>query len=144
VILVDANLLIYAVNQDLPQHKRARSWWEQTLSGTDAVGIPWVSILAFLRICTNPRIFSQPLSPESAIAYVDEWLEQPLVRLVHPGIGHWPILRNLLLQTGMAANLTTDAHIAALALEQGYSIYSADNDFRRFPGLKHINPLSVR
>ncbi len=144
MILVDANLLIYAVNQDLSQHKRAIAWWEQTLSGTTAVGIPWVSILAFLRICTNPRIFSQPLSPESAIAYVDEWLEQPLVRLIHPGLGHWPILRNLLLQTGMAANLTTDAHIAALALEQGYSIYSADNDFQRFPGLKHINPLSVR
>ncbi len=144
MILVDANLLIYAVNQDLPQHKRAVSWWEQTLSGTAMVGIPWVSILAFLRICTNPRIFSQPLSPESAITYVDEWLDQPLVRLVQPGAGHWPILRNLLLQTGMAGNLTTDAHIAALALEQGYSIYSADNDFQRFPGLKHINPLSVR
>lgn len=144
MILVDANLLIYAVNQDLPQHEQARSWWEQTLSGTTTVGIPWVSLLAFLRICTNPRIFSRPLSPESAIAYADEWLEQPPVRLVAPGAGHWTILRNLLLQTGMAANLTTDAHIAALALEQGYSVYSADNDFQRFPGLKHINPLSGR
>jgi hypothetical protein len=143
VILVDANLLIYAVNQDLPQHKLARAWWEKMLSGTSRVGIPWVSIMAFLRICTNPRIFSPPLSPEAAIAYVDEWLEQPPVKLVAPGSGHWAILRNLLLQTGMAANLTTDAHIAALALEQGYSVYSADNDFRRFPGLKHVNPLSA-
>ena len=144
MILVDANLLIYAVNQDLPQHRQARAWWEQMLSGTAQVGIPWVSIMAFLRICTNPRIFSQPLSPEAAIAYVDEWLDQPPVQLVAPGTGHWAILRNLLLQTGMAANLTTDAHIAALALEQGYSVYSADNDFQRFPGLKHINPLSVK
>ena len=143
MILVDANLLIYAVNQDMPQHNQARAWWEQVLSGTDTVGIPWVSALAFLRICTNPRIFSNPLSPEAAIAYIDEWLGQPLVQLVAPGAEHWAILRNLLLQTGMAANLTIDAHIAALALEQGYGIYSADNDFRRFPGLKHINPLSA-
>ena len=143
MILVDANLLIYAVNQDLPQHKQARAWWEQMLSGTAQVGIPWVSLMAFLRICTNPRIFSLPLSPEAAIAYIDEWLDQPPVQLVAPGAGHWAILRNLLQQTGMAANLTTDAHIAALALEQGYSVYSADNDFRRFPGLKHINPLSA-
>lgn len=144
MILVDANLLIYAVNQDLPQHKQARSWWEQVLSGTATVGIPWVSILAFLRICSSPRVFSRPLSPEAAIAYIDEWLNQPPVQLVAPGTGHWTILRNLLLQTGMAANLTTDAHIAALALEQGYGVYSADNDFQRFPGLKHVNPLSIQ
>jgi len=144
VILVDANLLIYAVNQDLPQHKLARAWWEQVLSGAVRVGIPWVSVMAFLRICTNPRMFSSPLSPEAAIAYIDEWLDQPPVQLVAAGAGHWVILRNLLLQTGMAANLTTDAHIAALALEQGYGVYSADNDFQRFPGLKHINPLSAR
>ena len=102
MILVDANLLIYAVNQDLPQHKQARVWWEQVLSGTARVGIPWVSAMAFLRICTNPRIFSPPLSPEAAIAYIDEWLDQPPVQLVVPGAGHWAILRNLLLQTGMA------------------------------------------
>ena len=144
MILVDANLLIYAVNQDLPQHVRIKAWWEATLSGSTIVGIPWVSLLAFLRICTNPRIFSRPLSPESAIAYVDEWLQQPPVRLVTPGPGHWAIMRNLLVQTGTAGNLTTDTHIAALALELGYGIYSADNDFRRFPGLKHINPLSIQ
>ena len=143
MILVDANLLIYAVNQDLPQHRQARAWWERMLSGTARIGIPWVCIMAFLRICTNPRMFSSPLSPETAIAYIDEWLDQPPVQLVAPGAGHWAILRNLLLQSGMAANLTTDAHIAALALEQGYSVYSADNDFRRFPGLKHVNPLSA-
>lgn len=92
----------------------------------------------------QPTHLLPPLTPEAAIAYIDEWLDQPLVQLVAPGAGHWAILRNLLLQTGMAANLTTDAHIAALALEQGYSVYSADNDFRRFPGLKHVNPLSVK
>lgn len=142
MILVDANLLIYAVNQDLPQHRKARDWLEAALSGSAVVGIPLVSLLAFLRICTSPRVFAQPLTPESAITYIDEWLGQPVVRLVVPGPGHWTILRNLLLQTGMSGNLTTDTHIAALALEQGYSIHSADNDFRRFPGLKHVNPLA--
>lgn len=144
MILVDANLLIYAVNEDLPQHKQARRWWEEVLSGVTAVGIPWVSVLAFLRVCTNPRVFSRPLSPEAAIAYVDEWLAQPPVRLVGPGTGHWAVLRNLLVQTGTAANLTTDAHIAALALEHGYHIYSADNDFQRFSGVTHVNPLAIR
>lgn len=144
MILVDANLLIYAVNKDLPQHKQARAWWEAVLSGAVRVGIPWVSAMAFLRICTNPRIFSPPLSPDAAIAYIDEWLDQPFVQLVAPGTGHWVILRNLLQQSGMAANLTTDAHIAALALEQGYSVYSADNDFQRFLGVKHVNPLAVK
>ena len=142
MILIDANLLIYAVNSDLPQHRQAKDWLEQVLSETTVIGIPLVSIMAFLRICTNLRVFAQPLSPETAIAYIDQWLDQSVVRLVVPGTKHWAILRNLLLHTGMSGNLTTDAHIAALALEQGYSVYSADNDFRRFPGLKHINPLT--
>lgn len=144
MILIDANLLIYAVNSDLPQHRHAKDWLEQVLSETTVVGIPLVSIMAFLRICTNLRVFAQPLSPEAAIAYIDQWLDQSIVRLVVPGAKHWAIVRNLLLHTGMSGNLTTDAHIAALALEQGYSVYSADNDFRRFPGLKHINPLTCK
>lgn len=144
MILVDANLLIYAVNSDLPQHKQAKAWWEKALSGAAVVGIPLVVLLAFLRLCTNPRVFAKPMSPESAVAYIDEWLDQPAVRLVGPGAGHWAVLRNLLVHTGMSGNLTTDAHIAALALEHGYCIYSADNDFRRFPGLKHVNPLAGR
>lgn len=142
MILVDANLLLYAVNEDIPLHREARSWWERALSGSVTIGIPWVSLLAFLRISTNGRVFPRPLSPEAAVAYVDEWLEQAPTRLVVPGPGHWPIMRNLLLQTGMGGNLTTDTHIAALALEQGYSIYSTDNDFRRFPGVRHVNPLA--
>jgi toxin-antitoxin system PIN domain toxin len=91
VILVDANLLIYAVNLDLPQHKQAKAWWEDVLSGSAIIGIPLVSLLAFLRICTNPRVFSQPLTPESAIAYMDEWLDCPGVRLVVPGAGIGPL-----------------------------------------------------
>lgn len=142
MILVDANLLIYAVNRDLPMHEQARRWLEKTLSGQVVMGIPLVAVLAFLRICTHPRVFARPLAPAAAIAYLDEWLAQPVVRLAVPGPGHWAVLRNLLGQTGMAGNLTTDAHIAAMALEQGYAVYSADNDFRRFPGVRHINPLA--
>ncbi|MDP1611567.1 MAG: type II toxin-antitoxin system VapC family toxin [Sulfuritalea sp.] len=142
MILVDANLLIYAVNKDLPQHKQARAWWEGALSGAGDVGLPWVSLMAFLRICTNPRIFDSPLSPEQATSFIDEWLDRPNVRTVAPGPTHWAILKSLIRQAGTAGNLTTDAHIAALALEHGYTICSADNDFKRFPGVTHINPLA--
>jgi hypothetical protein len=142
VILVDANLLIYAVNRDLPQHDAARTWWEVTISGSESIGIPWVSLLAFLRVCTNRRVFDTPLPPDAAIRYVDEWLRQPPVKPVSPGTVHWSILADLLTRSGMAGNLTTDAHIAALAMEHGYTVYSADNDFKRFTGVRHVNPLA--
>lgn len=141
MMLVDANLLIYAVNRDVPQHPAARAWWEAILSSNENVGIPWVVILAFVRICTNPRVFTRPLSTEAAIAYIDEWLEHPTVTAMAPGRNHWNLLRTLLAQTGTRGNLTTDAHIAALALEQGYTVYTTDDDFKRFPGVRHINPL---
>lgn len=141
MILVDANLLLYAINADLPQHPQARSWWESALSGTAAVGIPWVVILVFLRLTTSRRVFEHPLTPERALGYIDEWLAQPVAEPLRPGPHHWSILRNLLDAAGTAGNLTTDAHIAALALEHGYAVYSADNDFQRFAGIKHVNPL---
>ena len=143
MMLVDANLLIYAVNRDLPHHSASRSWLENTLSGGDPVALPWVVVLAFLRLCTSPRAFASPMSVERAIAYIDEWLALPTVGVVGPGPRHWAIFRTLLAQTGTAGNLTTDAHIATLALECGCTVYSADNDFRRFPGLRHINPLAA-
>lgn len=143
MMLVDANLLIYAVNEDAPYHREAKAWWESVLSGNKVVGIPWVVALAFMRITTNARIFPTPLSADQAITYIDEWLEHPVTKLVSPGDQHWYILRNLLLSSGMAGNLTTDAHIAALALEQGYAVYSADNDFKRFTGVRHVNPLII-
>ena len=105
------------------------------------MAIPWVVALAFLRLTTNRRFFPHPLTPASACGYLDEWLALPNVSLISPGPGHWSILRNLLAQSGTAGNLTTDAHIAALALESRATFYSADNDFKRFPGLRHINPL---
>ena len=142
MILIDANLLIYAINQDAVHHTSARRWLEQTLSSTQAVGLAWIVLLAFLRITTHPKIMARPLSSEQALAYVDSWLQQPFVYPVAPGNKHWLILRDLLHTAGTAGNLTSDAHLAALALEYGYAVYSADNDFKRFAGLQHINPLT--
>ena len=143
MILVDANLLIYAVNSDSPHHSGAKSWWETTLSGTEEVGLAWIVILAFLRITTRPGILSRPLSPEMAIAYVDEWLNQPFVSLANGTASQWQIFRNLQLEVGTAGNLTSDTMLASLALELGAAIYSADYDFRRFAGITHVNPLEA-
>jgi len=142
VILVDANLLIYAVDADSPHHARARRWLEETLSGDTRVGLPWVVILAFLRITTRSGILGRPLPADDAIAYVESWLRQPYVEAVAPGENHWPVLRSLLQASGTAGNLTADAHLAALALEHGCSIATADNDFRRFAGVTCINPVA--
>lgn len=142
MILVDANLLIYAVDRDSPHHAAARRWFEEALSGSESVGIPWISALAFVRITTHPAVMRKPLDAESAIGYVDSWLAQPFVKLVGPGEAHWPILRNLLIVSGSAGNLTSDAHLAALAIEHGARVASADNDFRRFAGVTHLNPLA--
>ena len=141
MILLDANLLIYAVNGDAPHHEAARSWFERALSSEERVGLPWVCLLAFLRLATRPGILANPLTVEQATDYVESWLKQPFVEPVAPGPGHWPIFRHLLLATGTAGNLTTDLHLAAMAIEQGAPIYSADHDFQRFAGLNHVNPL---
>lgn len=142
MILVDANLLIYAVDRDSPHHARVRPWFEELLSGTTAVGLAWVVILAFVRITTRPGILRNPLTPERAIQYVQEWLDQPYATAVSPGEQHWPVVRNLLKTTGAAGNLVADAHLAAIAIEQGAAIYSTDYDFQRFPGVEHVNPLA--
>ncbi|MCL4798020.1 MAG: type II toxin-antitoxin system VapC family toxin [Burkholderiales bacterium] len=141
MILLDANLLIYAVDADSPHHARARRWLEETLSGDTRVGLPWAVILAFLRITTRSGILRRPLPPDDAIAYVESWLGQPYVEAVAPGENHWPVLRSLLRSSGTAGNLTADAHLAAVALEHGCTIATADNDFRRFAGVACINPV---
>ncbi len=142
MILVEANLLIYAVNRDLAQHKPARACLENVFSGSGSVGLLWVSLMAFMRICTSSRTLDSPLIPEQAIGFIDEWFGRPNVRMMTPDAGHWAILKNLIRQAGTAGNLTTDAHIAELALEHGCTIFSADNDFKRFSGVTHINPLA--
>ena len=142
MIVLDANLLLYVVNRDLPQHELARAWWESVLSRNTPVGLAWGVILAFLRISTHPRVFERPLKIEKAVAYLDEWLTVHGVRPINPTPQHWDILRPLLIQNGTGGNLTSDAHLAALTIEHGGTLYSADNDFKRFSGLIHINPLA--
>lgn len=141
MILVDANVLIYAIDADSPHHASARAWLEKTLSGTTPLGLAWIVILAFLRLTTRSGILRNPLPPERAMAYVDEWLAQPYVRAVGPGEGHWTILRKLLRDSGTAGNLTSDAQLAAVALELGASVCSTDGDFERFAGVERVNPL---
>ena len=144
MILVDLNLLIYAVNSDMSPHKESRRWLEHALSGNESVGLAWVVILGFLRIATRGDVFPEPLTADRALGYVGEWLRQPCVTPIRPGDKHWEILSSLLQISGTAGNLTTDAHLAALAIENGATVYSADNDFKRFAGVKHINPLAAQ
>jgi toxin-antitoxin system PIN domain toxin len=141
MILLDANLLIYAVNSDAPHHERARTWFENAMSGAETVAFSWGVLLAFLRITTRSGILATPLTGEQAMAYVDEWLTQPVSEVIHPGTNHWGVLRNLLHTSGTLGNLTSDAHLAAIAVENGARLYSADYDLRRFAGLRHVNPL---
>lgn len=139
MILIDANLLIYAIDSDSPHHGRARPWLERVLSGTDPVALPWIVILAFVRVTTRNGIMRRPLPVAAALAYVQSWLEQPAIA---PGAHHWSILCRLLEATGTAGNLTSDAHIAALAIERGATVCSTDHDFARFAGIRHVNPLA--
>lgn len=139
--LLDVNLLIYAVNEDTPLHEPAREWLEEVLSGTEEVAFSWVVLLAFLRLSTRPPVFSKPLTPPQAFDLVEGWLAQPCARVVDPGALHVRLMRQLLAPLGSAGNLTTDAHLAALAIEHGAQLCSCDADFSRFPGLRWHNPL---
>lgn len=144
MILPDVNLLVYAVDASSPNHERARQWWDETLSSSTTVGLCWPSLLGFIRLVTNRRVFASPLSIDEAMRYVGEWIEQPNAMIVVPGPRHWSILRRMLESTGVGANLTTDAHIAALAFEQGFTVASNDADFARFEGVRLTNPLAGR
>lgn len=142
MIVVDVNLLIYAVNEDAPLHRKAKTWLEAALSGTDTVGLPWIVLLAFLRLTTRTGLFQKPLSVETAFDLVDAWLRQPPVTVLEPTAHHLRTLRDLVLPLGTGGNLTVDAHLAALAIEHGAELCSADNDFGRFGRLRWRNPLA--
>ena len=141
MILVDANILLYAEDGLHPDNERARLWWDGTLSGADPVGLCWTVLAAYVRVGTNARVFETPLSVAEAVSRVDSWLDQPCTRIVRSTGRHWEVLRALLVDVNAAANLVTDAHIAALAIEHGCRVATTDADFPRFPGLKWFNPL---
>lgn len=141
--LPDVNLLLYAIDEDSPRHRRAREWLEGVLSGTEPVAFAWAVLLGFLRISTNPAAFERPLDAEQALGYIDGWLAQPVATTIHPTDRHASLLRELLAALGTAGNLTSDAHLAALAIEHGAELCSSDVDFSRFEGLRWKDPLSA-
>jgi uncharacterized protein len=142
VILVDANLLIYATT-DGPQRERAFQWLDHTLNGDGRVALPWPSLLAFVRIVTNRQLFEIPLTMDDAFDQVDAWLRAANVWVPMPTERHQAYLRRTLQSTVGRPRLVSDAHLAALAMEHGLTLCSADADFARFPGLKWMNPLAA-
>jgi toxin-antitoxin system PIN domain toxin len=139
-MIVDANVLLYAVNRDATQHEAARTWLDRALSGGEPLGFTWVVVLAFLRISTHPNIFRNPLPTKVAFETVEAWLGQPGAMIVQPTPRHLGLLRGLLRPTGTAGNLTNDAHLAAIALEHGADVVSFDADFTRFEGPRVHKP----
>lgn len=144
MILPDVNLLVHAYDADSPRHPPARHWWEARLSEPGPIGLPWVVTLGFIRIATHPAVFRTPRTVSGACGIVRSWLERPQVMILHPGERHAGLLLSLLESLGTAGNLTTDAHLAALAIEHQAELNSTDADFARFPGLRWRNPLSER
>ena len=140
MIVPDANILIYATHRASPFHDRARDWWSNALAGHEFVGLAWVSLLTYLRISTNPKVYSRPLSMDEAVADIEAWLSAPNVHVIHPGEKHPHALRALS-PGGVDADLVNDVHLAALAWEHGGTVYSADQDFSRIPQVKWMNPL---
>lgn len=139
--LPDANVLLYAIDGTSSRHGPARRWLEERLSETETVAFAWVVLLAFVRLVTNPRVFTKPLDAADALDIVDGWLAQPCATVVHPTERHPAVLRELLAPVGTAGNLVTDAHLAALAIEHGAELCSSDSDFSRFRGLRWRDPL---
>jgi uncharacterized protein len=141
LIVVDANLLIFAYDTHSPHHEKSRSWLERAFSGPETVGLPWQAIAAFLRISTNPRL-PRARSASEAAREVEHWLEQPNVRILSPGEDHWHTLRQMMFEGQAFGPLVSDAQIAALTIENGAVLYSSDRDFARFPALRWVNPLT--
>jgi toxin-antitoxin system PIN domain toxin len=142
VKLVDLNVLLYAVNRDSTHHDVIRRWWENAINGDEPVGLAWVVLLGFLRLSTHPRVFPGPLDAGQAIDRVDAWIAHPNVKIVRETDEQWRLLKSALDETGTAGNLTTDAHLASLAIAHGATLVSCDTDFGRFAKLRWENPLS--
>lgn len=140
--LVDLNLLLYAADETSAPHEVARDWVERVFSAAETVALPWVVLLGFIRLTTKRQVMAEPFSPQEAIEIVEGWLARPNVIVAHPTDRHIGVLRDLLAPVGTGGNLTTDAHLAALAIEHGAQLCSADADFARFPGLRWHNPLA--
>lgn len=143
MILIDANLLLYAANHAAPEHPRARAWLDERLNGTARVGLPWPSLLAFVRLASNPVVVRHAVTPGEAWRQVARWIGCAPVWIPQAGPQHAEILGAFLKQSSMTSRLVSDAHLAALAIEHGLTLCSTDGDFARFPGLKWDNPLAA-
>ena len=141
-MLVDANILLYAVDEESSLHSPAKAWIEEALNGPRRVGIPWMSSIAFVRIATNPRALRTALAPTEAWSIVAKWLDAPSTWIPHPGPGHREILGDLLSRHDLRGNLVSDAVLAALCIEHGLDMISNDSDFARFPEITWRNPLA--
>ncbi len=141
--LIDLNILLYAINPSVTHHKTILQWWEHAIDAEEPVALSWVVINGFIRLTTNPKIFPSPLSSTTALNKVDDWLNLNNVRIVRETEHHWLILKELLGIAGVAGNLTTDAHLAALAIGHGATLVSCDHDFSRFKKLRWENPLDA-
>jgi toxin-antitoxin system PIN domain toxin len=142
MIIPDINLLIYAHNEMARDHAKAREWWEGLLNGRVSVGLPWISISGFVRLMTHSRVMARPMEVGQAVDCVRGWLEREPVRILHPGAKFEGLFLDYLRTLGAAGNLTTDAQLAALAVEHQAELHSADADFHRFAGLRWRNPLA--
>lgn len=142
MIIPDINLLIYAYDSTSPWHERAAKWWNLCLSGSAPVGISWLVALGFVRLWTNSRVFANPMPVDQAAAHVESWLDRRVVKIVNPGPRHAELVFSFLRAEGKGGNLTTDAHLAALAVEFRAIIHTADTDFLRFSGVQWLNPLN--
>jgi len=141
VIVLDANILLYAYDSASSHHSKARAWVERVFSAAAPIGLPWQTVTAFLRIMTNPRLPGERFSTQEAVQVVDRWLEQPNIRLLAPGDDHWPLFRQMIVEGQASGPLITDAHLAALTIEYGGVLHTTDRNFARFPGLRWTNPL---
>ena len=141
MILVDANLLLYAEDSLSQHHQAAREWWDEQLSGADPVCLCWPVLTAFIRIGTNPRLHQRPLTLQEACGRVQSWFDQPCTRLIYPTEQHWTLFRQMLAEGNAVGNLTSDAHLAAMAVEHNCVLCSTDADFARFARLEWINPV---
>jgi toxin-antitoxin system PIN domain toxin len=143
MILVDANLLLYAEDSLSEHHEKARIWWDAQLSGSDPVGLCWPVLNAFIRIGTNARLHQHPLTLKQAVERIQSWFDQPCVRIVVPSDEHWSCFQQMLRSGNAVGNLVSDAHLAELAVEQNAVLHSTDSDFSRFRGLRWRNPIAA-
>jgi uncharacterized protein len=139
-VIVDANILLYAVDGSSPFHEPSREWLEAALNGPSRIGLPWTTLTAFLRISTHPRASRQPLTPGQAWEFIAEWLEAEPAWIPAPTARHAEVLQRLIVGGDLRGNLIMDAHVAALAIEHGVGVCSADSDFARFPDVRWVNP----